>query len=332
MSFYRQKRVCALQIGRPGLQPLNFKGDIIVNYYCKILISFEGPQFVHEGSCTRWMCDDGRHAVPFWIKDLIPPFCFLQFNRGRGEMDPNREPPMKRDRSRSAAKSSAESAPKRLRLEVTSGIMAAGAWKARFEIAEMLESGANPRDVVTLIRSGEEGKEIEGSGPRTDFGSMTPGSHVTEDESGFEDWDVIKATQRSIVEAVGGNEDVLPPWARSSEATFRPSGTSTGWKSEAFRSYKPEPPQVVEPPRELFGERKPSVLTFGKRAKPPPSGPPPESTLGNRGPEAGLRSQSSPAEDAAEVPSFRKRAVPPPHEMDLRGKELGHTGPRTSEV
>ena len=27
IPFYRQKRVCALQIGRPGLQPLNFKGD-----------------------------------------------------------------------------------------------------------------------------------------------------------------------------------------------------------------------------------------------------------------------------------------------------------------
>ena len=126
-------------------------------------------------------------------------------------MSDPREAPRKRDRSRSAAKSSVGSAPKKLRLEVTSGILAAGAWKARFEIAEMLENGANPRDVVALIRSGEEGKEIEGSGPRTDFGSMTPGSHVTEDESGFEDWEVIRATQRSIVEAVGGNEDVLPP-------------------------------------------------------------------------------------------------------------------------
>ena len=27
IPFYRQKRVCTLQIGRPGLQPLNFKGD-----------------------------------------------------------------------------------------------------------------------------------------------------------------------------------------------------------------------------------------------------------------------------------------------------------------
>ena len=101
-------------------------------------------------------------------------------------------------------------------------------------------------------------------------------------------------------------------------------------KGEAIRSYRPEPLQVVEPPRELFGERKPSVLTFGKKAKPPPSGPPPESTPGVRGSEVGSRSQNSPVEDSTELPSFKKRAMPPPREMGLRGKELGYTGPRTS--
>ena len=38
-------------------------------------------------------------------------------------------------------------------------MMAAGAWAARLEVADLLEGGADPNDVVDAIRSGkEEGK------------------------------------------------------------------------------------------------------------------------------------------------------------------------------
>ena len=237
--------------------------------------------------------------------------------------DPGDKPRRKRDRSRSEA---AESGPKRLSLGVTTGMMAAGAWKARMEILEMLENGADPADVITLIRRGEEGKELEAQGARTEVGSTTPRSHLTEDESGHDDWELTRATQRSIVEAVGGNEDVLPPWARSGENVFKPSGTSTGSRGETFP--RREKPSFADPPRELFGGKKPTTLVFAKPARPPPSRQAQENFSSNSEP-AGEPSRIRGAEPG-EVPEFRKKASPPPKVLEIGSGGLGYSGPKTS--
>ena len=43
-----------------------------------------------------------------------------------------------------------------VRLSRTTGVTAAGAWAARLEIADLLDSGANPEEIIRAIRAGEE--------------------------------------------------------------------------------------------------------------------------------------------------------------------------------
>ena len=244
-------------------------------------------------------------------------------DQGREMEDPGEKPRGKRDRSRSEA---AESGPKKISLGVTTGMMAAGAWKARMEILEMLENGADPADVITLIRRGEEGKELEVQGAKTEVGSTTPRSHLTEDESGHDDWELVRATQRSIVEAVGGNEDVLPPWARSGENVLKPSGTSMGSRGGTFP--RKERPSFADPPKELFGGKKPATLIFAKPARPPPSRQARENfDLSSE--LAGEPSRIRGAEPS-ELPEFKKKANPPPKVMEIGSGGLGYSGPRTS--
>ena len=53
-----------------------------------------------------------------------------------------------------------EKRPRSLSLGLTTGITAAGAWAARFEIASMLEAKCNPNELVEAIRAGREGPHV----------------------------------------------------------------------------------------------------------------------------------------------------------------------------
>ena len=55
----------------------------------------------------------------------------------------------------------------------TSGVAAAGAWAARWEIASMLEARCDPAELVSCIQSGKEGEQILNLGAGTSrFSSM----------------------------------------------------------------------------------------------------------------------------------------------------------------
>ena len=200
--------------------------------------------------------------------------------------------------------------------------MAAGAWSARLEIADMLEAGVDPKTLVALIRRGEEGVEL-------DPPPLTEGSTATtpaEDE----DWELIAATQRSIVEAVGG-EEAMPPWARSGEKLFKPSGAaessrtpsgsgSTGDRPQHLpRSYSPggeassRRSSPVNPPRSVFGDYKPAFLTFAKKDTPPPQA---FLELKRKANAGDLRDESHPETERFTEPlAFAKRALPPPEQF-----------------
>ena len=59
-------------------------------------------------------------------------------------------------------KSRPESPPVGLSLGRTTGVTAAGAWAARFEVASILEPRCDPGELVRLIKSGKEGPHMLG--------------------------------------------------------------------------------------------------------------------------------------------------------------------------
>ena len=73
--------------------------------------------------------------------------------RERGEKEAQmKKGPGSEKRSRSLSESGEA---RSVSLKVTSGAMAAGAWTARLEIADMLEAGVDPKTLLALIRRGE---------------------------------------------------------------------------------------------------------------------------------------------------------------------------------
>ena len=293
------------------------------------------------------MCESGNHAVPFWLKTLLVSVLSLQQPLGR-EMDDgqrgrsrSRHPPRDRERSLSEITGGRKGPT----LKRTSGLRAAGAWEARNEIADMIERGVDPNDILALIRQGEEETELEvRSGHERESSAPT----LSAEDDQFDEWEIIRATQKSIVETMGG-EDVLPPWARSGEPLFQPSSSASGSRvpgSAKTRESAPVTvprrtnlgPPEVEAPRDIFGENKVGGFTFQKRAKPPPKesydrsgqarnlsqedlGPPP------RGVSEGS-SDPIPLEDSLR---FAKKAKKPPEGYMDPPKEIRTEGPRTSK-
>ena len=65
IPFYRQKRVCTLQNARPGLQPLNFKGDDQSAYSFLALVESQSCQLVNMNCRTA-------HVFPvFWLGEHV---------------------------------------------------------------------------------------------------------------------------------------------------------------------------------------------------------------------------------------------------------------------
>lgn len=114
----------------------------------------------------------------------------------------------------------------------TEGVIAAGAWAARAEVANLLEDGVEIETLLYLIRKGCEGNhKLSFDGTLEDLESedsvveKAPSSRTTPSpppnkastrevlgDMSEEDWNVALAKQKSILESLSGGE--RPPWAK----------------------------------------------------------------------------------------------------------------------
>eukprot|EP00435_Cladocopium_sp_Y103_P019421 s1582_g4.t1 len=209
--------------------------------------------------------------------------------RGSGETrtrSPSRR--HRRRRRREAEEDSRSAVPVDVRLGHTTGVTAAGAWAARLEIADLLESGADPKEIIRAIRAGEE----EGSrlgifsqpnqppdrGPEdSDVPSPTadgedsflgPPGNFGPSEDG--DWEIVTAKQRSIFDTLESEKDRIPPWAKPAHPE-RPPGAPSSGSAAAASAPKRDAKQAENsrtPPGNLFGTGD-SKVEFPKPAKPP---------------------------------------------------------------
>ena len=243
-----------------------------------------------------------------------------------------RHPEVKRERSPSL-KQLGSTQKRAFSLKKTSGVTAAGAWNARFEIADLLEAGIDRGELISIIRAGKEGEgDIHGgeesassvrpaAEPPREPPVSLPLTPAKESDSGLEDWETIRSKQQSILDSLGKDDETLPPWASKKGSLFKPSDTSSG-----SGAHKPaSPPQSPEPPKSLFGETKGSGVTFVKRAKPPP-----ESSNLVQVVETKMRSpdfESLLKDDEGEMmPRFLKPARPPPFEYSPERESFGEPG------
>jgi len=152
---------------------------------------------------------------------------------GSGETEtPLRSHRRRRRRRQETGDESRATTPVDVRLSRTTGVTAAGAWAARLEIADLLESGANPEEIIRAIRAGEEeGRplglfsepaherepaRIEAPEPANEFGEDEPFQAPPGDFAPpeIEDWELVAAEQRSILDSLKKGKDHVPPWAR----------------------------------------------------------------------------------------------------------------------
>eukprot|EP00435_Cladocopium_sp_Y103_P061748 s675_g23.t1 len=215
--------------------------------------------------------------------------------------------------------------PASLSLGRTSGITAAGAWAARFEVAAMLEARCDPNALVAAIRSGSEGQHIldmtyssqgsvtrstsEGSWqrvtPRGDSRRDFPDDMFSDDEG----WEKEVNKQKAILDSLaGGAADTLPPWASSGAATSAAPTTGRGEGKEG----KISPPSAAS-----------AAAPFVKKATPPPGMPPQQKT--GQAPE-------KERDDKEEAVRFAKPAEPPPPPPPPDKPERGRRRRRDTDV
>lgn len=237
-------------------------------------------------------------------------------------------------------KSRPEERPASLSLGLTTGITAAGAWAARFEVAAMLEARCDPNELVTAIRSGKEGPHVlnmaqhdPGSARRsTSQGSWKPAGSTgnTHDDiprdlfSDGEDWQKEVSKQHAILESLlEFKGDSLPPWAGGSASdkaspvgkgqggVDAPSASSVGMSAETTPFVKKAtPPPGRSPLRRTRpqerGTRDEEVKCV-KPATPPPPGPPPEKPERDRRKRRDANTlQSMAAMEAREMHKYHK--------------------------
>eukprot|EP00435_Cladocopium_sp_Y103_P040990 s2430_g11.t1 len=211
---------------------------------------------------------------------------------------------------RPASKARPAEPPKRVALGQTSGVTAAGAWAARWEIADMLEEGCNVKELIETIRSGKEGHRVLEMGPSGTSGSLrswstvgSPSTLAPHREGGLwsegsedeKEWSKDLDKQKAIMESIMMNrsQEVTPPWA---------SGASEGLASgSSTREAVPGSGAFVKASTEE---------TFARKAKPPPSGVAAKLAIGVPVPPSPPRKGER--EAAEEDQAFAKPAVPPP--------------------
>ena len=216
-----------------------------------------------------------------------------------------------------AASSSGRPSP----LGKTSGLIAAGAWAARTELANLLDKGYQPSALVSYIRRGEEGDHplrIDGSNPEVEavdalssyLPSETSPDHRREEdslmESGFNEAAVndlfegqkmedVVQEQKAILEGIYKKDDKDdPPWL-GGNGRKKTAPSSSGLKMETKEA------------------------TFGKRASPPSDNSVMLLTKRSKG--------DIPASDPRlEEAPFKRRAMPPPQGIPLEKKGVSSTG------
>eukprot|EP00435_Cladocopium_sp_Y103_P018643 s2629_g4.t1 len=255
---------------------------------------------------------------------------------GRREDYPGRRPAPEEEREfgpsggdmshHSSPRSWEEVSPRKYGLGSTSGLVAAGAWAARLEVANLLESGCPPEHLLALIRRGEEshfplrldweskedgsrfdGDDDKGSdsasraaGRRPKERSRTPlrrlhhrpsaeEAQVAMDLFEGESVEDVIAEQNAILTELAKNKDD-PPWMAPSSGAKTPlAGTA---------------PSLAKGRSALH--LAPNVPTFGKRANPPPKG----AAVSSPAP-TGMTDLGASA-DGEDLPAFKRKAQPPP--------------------
>ena len=162
-----------------------------------------------------------------------PPSPDRYHSRKRNSRTPTRPIPPRRSERRD--RSGEEQPSVEVSLGRTSGVAAAGAWAARFEMASLLESRCDPGDLVRLIKSGKEGPHVLSMVPevrQSNRGSSLPKSWIkVEDKddsqrdlfSDFEDWEKEVERQQAILDSLADKKD-LPPWASKQSEVSKSSG------------------------------------------------------------------------------------------------------------
>ena len=179
----------------------------------------------------------------------------------------------------------------------TSGSVAAGAWAARSEIANMLEMRCDPSTLIELIRSGEEGTQaLSADGrlilglkninrTRVDLTSESPHTKGSDDMVSLltegEDLNEVVQGQMAIMESLKSKIDEAPPWVEVPNPKEIPQALV------AETSKSDVPPWLVR------GDRSRSGLALGSE----------QNTLG---------------EDHGKDVSFSKRAQGPPRDARSR--------------
>ena len=121
---------------------------------------------------------------------------------------------------------------------------AVGAWAARWEIAELLQSRCDPGVLVSDIRDGREGEHILNLGGQTSFGESLKSWSVAKSperaKQGGEadlkaklfesdsEWDEDLAKQQAILESLGGTKGSnLPGWISGTGSSgSKPTGVT----------------------------------------------------------------------------------------------------------
>ena len=210
-------------------------------------------------------------------------------------------------------------------LGTTSGVIAAGAWGARLEIAGLIEAGCSSEQLLSIIRRGKESGEplrltspSRGAGPsekaHSGVGSYSPRSErglrrsrtrsvvaspsapLEEDtpdkgvsqllENEGEDMESVIAEQKMILSTLARREDD-PPWMFPAPLSKEPLYGS-GTKVASGLKMEATP------------------MSFSKKANPPPK----ESAVSK--PPAPARVIQAVAAEEESLPTFSRKAKPPP--------------------
>ena len=211
------------------------------------------------------------------------------------------------------SKSKPQAPPRGVALGQTSGVAAAGAWAARWEIATLLEEGCSALELVNLIRSGQEGHHVldtHSGKPASSTRSWSPvgtpspapgGAGVlpwSEGSDNEEEWHKDLDKQQAILDALAGSpgEDSVPPWVNP--------------KSQSLAERRGAPPVVGGNPP--FTSRSGGEEQFDKKARPPPPGVKASLPSGVPVPPSPPGRGEGPSERDSEETRFEKPAVPPP--------------------
>eukprot|EP00435_Cladocopium_sp_Y103_P051800 s1825_g16.t1 len=217
------------------------------------------------------------------------------------------------------AGSPGRSDPARFALGATSGRFAAGAWAARVEVVDLLESRCDPNQLVSLIKAGDEGSEAlimrgtpnspSNRSPLKRKGrSLSYSPSIGESPKGEPLWDPSASNdtelglQKALLESLNQADRSTPDWVSglpgpqavrtqaagelctSAEYVFAKKAEPPAQDAEILgggsSSHRPVSPELAPEPT---GDG--DSLSFGKRAEPPKEGqttaPNVESLLGS---------------------------------------------------